>query len=168
MSTTPEYTVLERLTLPASEPAAGEARRWLRKVVGEHPRLDDAVMLLSEAVGNSVLHTDSPVIGIVVLVDRDGDLMVEVIDRGSATVPTVAAAADDPLAESGRGLRLIRALSARWGFAEEPPYCLLWFLLTPHPEPGASSSDRDGTRFRSRRPRRVPGEAVGNGQSYGL
>ncbi len=148
MSTTPEYTVLERLTLPASELAAGEARRWLRKVVGEHPRLDDAVILLSEAVGNSVLHTDSAVIGIVVLVERQGDLMIEVIDSGSATVPTVAASAD-PLAESGRGIRLIRALSARWGFAEEPPHCLLWFLLTPHagpPAPSRSPRVRRGLR----------------------
>ena len=109
--------------------------------MGGHPRRDDAVTLLSEAVGNSVLHTASAVIGIVVLVERDGDLMIEVIDEGSGTVPSVAAGAGDPLSESGRGIRMIRALAARWGFVEESPHCLLWFVLSPYAEADPPSAD---------------------------
>jgi anti-sigma regulatory factor (Ser/Thr protein kinase) len=123
--------MLEKAVFPATEAAVGEARRWMRKILHGHPRCDDAVLLLSEAFTNSVVHTRSPVIGTVVLMEEDGCVQIEVIDDGADTMPSACRHSPDDLAESGRGVRLIRALSSRWGFSEENPRCVVWFALDP-------------------------------------
>ncbi|MEV7966853.1 ATP-binding protein [Sphaerisporangium sp. NPDC088356] len=132
--------LLEKAVFRAGEVNVGEARLWIRKVLDGHPRCDDAVLLLSEAMTNSVVHTNSPVIGVVVLMEEDGRVQIEVIDDGAATLPSACChSPDDPddpddpdgLAESGRGIRLIRTLSSRWGFSEEDPRCVVWFVLDP-------------------------------------
>ncbi|WP_405146686.1 ATP-binding protein [Sphaerisporangium sp. NBC_01403] len=134
MSTGTDIRLLEKAVFPATETAVGEARRWIRKILDGQSRCDDAVLLLSEAMTNSVVHTKSPVIGTVVLIEKDGRVQVEVIDDGAETLPSVPSAgchSPDDLAESGRGIRLIRALSSRWGFSEESPRCVVWFALDP-------------------------------------
>ncbi|MEZ0072585.1 ATP-binding protein [Planotetraspora sp. GP83] len=131
MTTVPEILLLERATFPATEASVGKARRWVRKLLDGHPRRDDAVLLLSETMTNAVVHTRSAAIGAVVLVERDGRVQVEVIDEGSETLPSVCGHPRDDLAEYGRGIRLLRALSSQWGFIEESPHCVVWFALAP-------------------------------------
>jgi Anti-sigma regulatory factor (Ser/Thr protein kinase) len=111
--------------------AAGEARRWLRLVLDGHPRRDDAVLLLSEAFTNAVVHTRSSRVEVTVLPGEDGIVTVQVADQGSDTFPFACGCARDPLAESGRGVALIRSRATRWGFAEEPAGGVLWFELGP-------------------------------------
>ncbi|RCG29340.1 ATP-binding protein [Sphaerisporangium album] len=127
----PETRLLERAAFTAAQASVGEARRWLRKMIGGHPRCDDAVLLLSETFTNSVVHTRSAAIGVVLLVDVNDGLQVEVVDEGAETSPCVCRHSGDDLAESGRGIRLLRALSDRWGFIEEHPRCVVWFVLGP-------------------------------------
>src|SRR5690554_5376521 len=55
----PYYRLLDRAAFASAKASVGEARRWLSKVLERHPRRDDAVILLSEAVTNSVVHTRS-------------------------------------------------------------------------------------------------------------
>ncbi len=129
--TTPEIRLLEKAAFLAGATSAGEARRWLGKILDGHPRRDDAVLLLSEAITNALVHTTSPVIGAVVFVEEDGCVQVEVVDDGAETVPSVCRHSPGDLTESGRGIRLIRALSSRWGFIEERPRCVVWFALGP-------------------------------------
>ncbi len=131
MSTGTDIRLLEKAVFPATETAVGEARRWLRKILDGRPRCDDAVLLLSEAMTNSVVHTRSQVIGVVVLIEDDGCVQIEVIDDGAETLPSACCHSPDDLTESGRGIRLIRALSSRWGFSEENPRCVVWFALGP-------------------------------------
>ena len=127
----PYYRLLDRAAFASAKASVGEARRWLSKVLERHPRREDAVILLSEAVTNSVVHTRSAAIEVTVHADVDGRLLVTVTDEGADTVPGIPAQpADDPSA-SGRGVPLIRALSARWGFTEERSRCSLWFVLKP-------------------------------------
>jgi anti-sigma regulatory factor (Ser/Thr protein kinase) len=131
----PAIRLMRRTAFPATGESVGAARRWLRGILDGHPRCDDAVLLLSEAVANSIVHTRSAAIGAVVLVERRNRLQIEVIDEGGTTWPSVCRCArgtgPEPAAETGRGIGLIRALSSQWGFSEERPHCVLWFTLDP-------------------------------------
>ncbi|MFC4535011.1 ATP-binding protein [Sphaerisporangium dianthi] len=126
----------ESAVFPSTEASVGEARRWSRKILGDHPRLDDAVLLLSEIFTNAVTHAASPEIHVTVLTGWDRSVEVKVTDRGTATVPCACRAPADPLAERGRGIRLVRELSRRWRFLKDATGCTVWFILDPYEPPG--------------------------------
>lgn len=73
---------------------------------------DVAVLCLSELVTNAIIHTRPSCAVRMVL--HDGVLSVRVRDGGTSVGQPVRPD-DDPLAVHGRGLRLVEALSARWG-----------------------------------------------------
>ncbi|GII84878.1 hypothetical protein Ssi03_28680 [Sphaerisporangium siamense] len=125
----------ESAVFPGREVSAGEARRWLRKILADHPRRDDAVLLFSEIFTNAVAHTASPRIPVTVLVEWDGTVQVKVTDQGGATAPCPCRAAPDALTEHGRGITLVRALSRRWGFIKDTTGCTVWFTLAPQSPP---------------------------------
>ncbi|MEO3813653.1 ATP-binding protein [Sphaerisporangium sp. B11E5] len=132
----------ETAAFPATGPSISEARRWLGELLEGHPRLDDAVLLLSEAMTNSLVHTDSAAIGVTITTELNGDVRIEVSDEGAQTLPALHPHSDDEPSPSGRGIRLIRALSSRWGFAEQRPQSVLWFVLGPHSEEEISRTPR--------------------------
>jgi anti-sigma regulatory factor (Ser/Thr protein kinase) len=78
-----------------------------------------ALLLVSELVTNSVRHSGSAVPSGVVTVRMAagaGVVRVEVTDRIGDGVPVLPPAASaDGQAEGGRGMRLVEALSERWG-----------------------------------------------------
>ena len=108
-------TVTERaeLTLPMSSESPAAAREFARRSgCSEHAHevLDDALLLISELVTNSVLHGGPP---IVLAIECDGGgLQVRVRD-GASDLPTPRPAGDDD--ESGRGLSLVELLTDTWG-----------------------------------------------------
>ncbi|MEV7966924.1 ATP-binding protein [Sphaerisporangium sp. NPDC088356] len=130
----------ETAAFPATEASVGEARRWLSKILDGHTCCDHAVWLLSEAATNSVAHTGSAVVGVTVAIEENGDVRVEVADEGAPTIPSIPPHPGDDLAASGRGIRLIRALASSWGFTEERPRCVVWFVLSPRDLDWASES----------------------------
>ena len=110
------------LRLPFSPESAGEARRrfaaWLsEQSPASAPReewRDDVLLVLSELVGNSVRHA-SPLPGDAVEVGwtcRDDGLDVAVRDGGAPQLPQ--ARSPEPMATSGRGLKVVDALAERW------------------------------------------------------
>jgi anti-sigma regulatory factor (Ser/Thr protein kinase) len=115
--------------LPKDTNSPAAARRFLRQATcPEHAGhvLEDAVLLVSEVVTNSVVHGGPP---IVVAVDCDSTegLQVRVRD-GSRELPKprVAESTD----ESGRGLGLLELLSDDWGVETEPgDGKQVWFVL---------------------------------------
>jgi anti-sigma regulatory factor (Ser/Thr protein kinase) len=95
---------------------------------------DVALLLTSELVANSVEHSGSAVAGGVVTVTvaaGDKVVRVEVTDRSGDGVPVLrpASGAADGEAESGRGMRLVDALSARWGYQRGGGLATTWFEL---------------------------------------
>ena len=77
------------------------------------------VLLLSDLVTNSVRHSGSGLPGQTVTVtvcSEGGIIRVEVIDRSGPTVPVLKPG--DVEAEDSRGLGLVDALAARWGFEQ--------------------------------------------------
>jgi anti-sigma regulatory factor (Ser/Thr protein kinase) len=106
------------LKVPFQAPSASlvrhELKGWLqeRGLTGE--RLDDARVVVSELVGNSVRHAHPlPINHLTVswFVDDD-DLVISVSDGGSGTSPHSVSVGEG--AVSGRGLAIVDALVERW------------------------------------------------------
>ena len=89
------------------------------------------MLLLSELVTNSVRHSASGLPGrmVTVTILAVGDVTrVQVTDMSGTTVPTLRPGASG-LAGGGRGLHLVDALAARWGFEHDGGHTTTWFEL---------------------------------------
>ena len=107
--------------------ASGTARDFTRQILGSWglPGLaEDAVVIVSELVTNALRHGARGSNGRVrdgsgpervelILLRRPGQMVCAVTDRG-AEPPVLAR--PDPSAEEGRGLRVVEALAATWGW----------------------------------------------------
>jgi anti-sigma regulatory factor (Ser/Thr protein kinase) len=112
--------------LPVSHLSPVQARAFLRAAscpVHHSALVQDAMLLTSELVTNSILHGGPP---LVVAVDCDGERLKLRVRDGSSDVPSPRAAA--PGDESGRGLALVAALSDEWGIDPEPDGKYMWFV----------------------------------------
>ena len=88
---------------------------------------DVAELVVSELVSNAFRHGTGVAIG-VRLVLSGGLLTVNVWDANGAAFPALAAM--DSLAENGRGLALVDALSESWGsFPAKPDGKVVWSTL---------------------------------------
>ena len=104
-----------RFALDVHAPAA--ARSVVAECLGERvtPRvLDDALLLATELVANSVRHSDMPAsAGVVVAITlTSASVRIDVDDPGSGGA--IAPRAPDP-DSGGFGLNLVQTLSERWG-----------------------------------------------------
>jgi anti-sigma regulatory factor (Ser/Thr protein kinase) len=89
------------------------------------------VLLLSELVTNSVRHSASGLPGrtVTVTVLSGGDVTrVQVTDMSGTTVPALRHPVSG-MAGGGRGLHLVDALAARWGFEQDGGHTTSWFEL---------------------------------------
>ena len=116
--------------LPSRPESAGTARRLTQIVVLRHwglsPKLtEDAVLLVSELVGNAVRHTGARVFGLR-MKRRRGWIRVEVRDP-SRGLPCLMPVQEMDL--SGRGLFLVDKLSDRWGVDLLPRGKTTWFEM---------------------------------------
>jgi len=112
-------SVCRLVSLDGCERAEWQAREAVRDTCSEAlgARLPDALLVVSELVANAVSHT----MGVTGLMLRsDGGITkLTVLDRGgTSSRPRIADA--DPLAESGRGMRLVDALADSWHTRLEP------------------------------------------------
>jgi len=106
------------LNLPFSSESAGTARRalvsWLTHQGSPESVIDDARLIATELVANAVRHA-GPLRNATLLVRwrREGsELLLSVCDGGSDTRPEMLSVPAE--SESGRGLAIVQALSARW------------------------------------------------------
>ncbi|GAB2848027.1 hypothetical protein GCM10027176_59340 [Actinoallomurus bryophytorum] len=118
--------MLGSITLPRRAAEVASARRFVAKTLGDRPETATALLLTSEAVTNSVIHTDGPTVTVVVIEIPTG-LRLEITDGGAATVPTIHGGCD--LREDRRGVFLLRQLSARCGFNADESGLTYWFEL---------------------------------------
>jgi anti-sigma regulatory factor (Ser/Thr protein kinase) len=126
-----EATARAELLLPVESTSPAIARRFAaRSGCREHgvDLLDDALLLISELVTNSVLHGGPP---IVLAVDCDGRGLRVTVRDGGPTMPARRTA--DAAAVSGRGMSLVDLLSSTWGVAPvadaHGPGKEVWFEL---------------------------------------
>lgn len=109
--------------------APGHARRFLADVlcpIHATRVLDEALLLVSELVGNAVRHGLPPV---EVDVRCDGGDMLEVRVRDSLTAQPKLKHVDLD-SEGGRGIALVDLLSDQWGTEPEPGGKVVWFRLS--------------------------------------
>jgi anti-sigma regulatory factor (Ser/Thr protein kinase) len=123
-----------RFSLSASVQAAAEARGQLHTLVSVWAMrvdVDVLVLLASELITNAVTHAEADVeagvISVCVRCVRD-ELRVEVHD-GSPDMPVPTPLKVDDDAETGRGLMLVDALAAEWGFYRTPGGKAVYFTL---------------------------------------
>jgi CheY-like chemotaxis protein len=112
--------------LPAAPQAASEARRLLRDIVAEDDCgiIDNAELLVSELVTNSVVHaSSSPTVDIQVTATS---VRVEVRDD-DPTLPEIHQ--PDPERTGGRGLFLVDQIASRWGVEPSGDGKVVWFEL---------------------------------------
>ena len=102
------------------------ARRFAEQVLTtRHPRLEDALVIVSELASNAVRHAAS---GFRLAVDQaDHHVRIEVADQGAGW-PTPTTTAPMPT-YGGMGLHLVEALADRWGATERPDGKLVWAEL---------------------------------------
>ena len=109
-NTLPEW----RTTFRVDAEKLDGARRRLQRLISELPLSDDDLFDMNlasgEAVGNAVDHTcaDGVLVTVAAYADR---VVVDVADCGEGFLPGGCGCGDDPCAERGRGLKLMRLLA---------------------------------------------------------
>src|SRR4051794_14041721 len=110
------------------------ARHALEELAGElDPAvMDDARLLVTELVTNSVRHGNGETVRLILDVPQPDRLRCEVIDDGHGFLPIARAA--DSTDEGGWGLYLVEKLAETWGVREGSTH--VWFELNA-PDAGA-------------------------------
>ena len=116
-----------RRVFPGRDDQVREVRRWLAGLLPGAPERDDVVVVAVELVTNAIRHTASGRGGLVMVeVTWCGPVLrVAVADDGAAGGPRLAAGAGG-LAECGRGLHLVRALTGSTGVSGDHRGRLVW------------------------------------------
>jgi len=99
-------------------------------------RAGDAAVVVSELVTNSVLHSDAPgEIPIEVGIEfSDGELCVEVCDRGRGRAGKSVQAGSSTTGAGGMGLAIVGALADAWGVGGNGETCV-WARFQGRTEP---------------------------------
>lgn len=112
--------------LPHSSTSVRQARSQLAAALYERDVLgslvDDAVLILSEFVTNSLRHAralNSGMIRIAWELTGEGLLRIEVTDGGGTTRPSTKPYSMSVSAHAGRGLEIVDRLADRWGSQRE-------------------------------------------------
>lgn len=117
--------MVRRVELNRDERAPAAARETvedLRPVLGDSA-VEDARLLLSEVVTNSVLHGEGETITVLLDSGRPGLLRCEVIDDGNGFVPRGRGGRS----VGGWGLELVDRLAVSWGVETGSTH--VWFEL---------------------------------------
>ncbi len=125
------------LSVPGRPDQVHAARVFTSEALGDdHPCALVAVLLVSELVTNSVVHSDSRLPGgmITVSVTSAGPdaIRVEIRDAGGPTLPFLKEAGD-VAAEGGHGLQLVDRLAARWDYCRDTAGLTTWFVVCAEP-----------------------------------
>lgn len=105
------------------------ARRFVRATLAGHTAVDDAELLTSELVTNSVQHAADAAVITVSITRRGTVVHVDVVDDGTTGLPHWREVRG--FDEGGRGFHLVNAIAHRWGFLREHGGTCVWFELAP-------------------------------------
>lgn len=123
-------TTQARQSWDAAASTVPQARRLVREVLtssGQAPLVESAELIVSELVGNVVLHVGGSVELAVTVVSAD-EVVLEVSD-GSPLSPHLRVFSRT--SSTGRGMRLVHSLSAEHGVRPWRTGKTIWVRLTP-------------------------------------
>ena len=120
-------SVIRTLDIPRDDRAPKVARQAFSDLAAglDHGVVEDARLLLSELVSNSVRHGAGDSVCVIVDVRSPRRLRCEVIDQGSGFLPLARPAGSQE--DGGWGLHLVESLSESWGVREGSTH--VWFEL---------------------------------------
>jgi anti-sigma regulatory factor (Ser/Thr protein kinase) len=121
-TTAAETTSLIAITLPSTRYTPRMARYYVRAALRDQDLGDyatDAAAVTSELVTNAIIHTDAETIGLELTCLEGATEVTIVVTDPCSRPPVMVPAGED--AEHGRGLRLVEALSTRWGWTPQGP-----------------------------------------------
>jgi len=127
---------MSSVTVPHERSSVRAARHALAAELAAHgidrQMRDDAVLVLSELVSNSIKHAAPLPSGDISLrwSIRQDRLHLEITDGGGQTRPQAAVAAVSSL--GGRGLDIVRSICSAWGVTEEGEAVTVWADLPRH------------------------------------
>jgi serine/threonine-protein kinase RsbW len=110
-----------RVRLAGVPESVGEARRRVRDAIsawGVPADVDAAVLVASELVTNAIRHGAGGTVTLAIRCTR-GQLRIDVFDT-SPEPPDLVESEPERLDEDGRGLVLVAALAATWGWYRTP------------------------------------------------
>ena len=126
-----ETTSLVAFTLPGTPYSVQMARFYVRAALGYHDLghyVADVEMVTSELVSNAIAHASAAAIDLALLrLEECGAVMVIVTDL-SPDPPVKRDPAEH--AEHGRGLHVVEALSAHWGWTPCEPGKAVYAIFT--------------------------------------
>jgi anti-sigma regulatory factor (Ser/Thr protein kinase) len=125
-----ETASLISLTLPSDKHSAPMARFCIRAALAHHNLGGfgvDAEMVTSELVTNAIEHAGAATLGLEVVHLGDSGMIAVIVTDSSADPPVRCDLADDT--EHGRGLHIVEALSAKWGWRPEGPGKAVYAIL---------------------------------------
>lgn len=120
------------VSLPGNPYSAQRARFYVRTALGYHDLDDyaeDVEAVTSELVSNAVTHTGARAFGLELLRLDDGSGVVVVVTDPCPLPPIMSDLTED--AEHGRGLQVVDALSACWGWAPQDSGKAVFAIVTP-------------------------------------
>lgn len=136
-----------RRVFPGQERQLGELRRWLAPLLPPGPARDDVTAVANELASNAIRHTRSGHGGqfAIEITWHGPTVRVAVADSGARAGPHLI---DDPTSEHGRGLLVVRGLSASTGVTGDHHGRLVWADIPVSGEPGsAQGRARAGSSF---------------------
>lgn len=134
--TEPADGPVRRLTVPGRADQVPRARAFIARALSARGFGSEIACLLgSELVANSVLHSDSRLPGglitVTVTAARE-EVLIEVTDDGAVGLPVLRGELVS-CTEQGRGLLLVAALSARWGYQRARGKLTTWVQVPAEP-----------------------------------
>ena len=130
-TTATETTPLIGFTLPGTPYSVQMARFYVRAALNYHDLADyaeDATEITSELVTNAITHAGAETVGLALARLQDPPALAVVVTDTSPEPPVKHPESDT--AESGRGLYLVEALSARWGWEPRETGKAVYAILT--------------------------------------
>jgi len=120
------------LIIPANPEAGATARRAVAGWMGGHPRIDDALLAVTELVNNAVVHGglhDGQVVTLL-LDSEDDHVRLTVRHAGPAfEVAPAPSPSTDP--DTSRGLAIVDRIADRWGVDSNATEVTAWFEMSP-------------------------------------
>jgi anti-sigma regulatory factor (Ser/Thr protein kinase) len=106
--------------------AVRDARELVRTTLDGRPAevIDAAELMISELASNCVRHAQTE---FEVRICAKDEVRIEVRDRGEGSPRVLSPGVREP---SGRGLRIVEAMSRRWGVIPEATGKVVWFTIS--------------------------------------
>jgi anti-sigma regulatory factor (Ser/Thr protein kinase) len=129
-TTATQTTSLIAFMLPSTPYSVQMARFYIRAALTYHGLGDfseDAETVTSELVTNAIKHAGAPKFGLQVMRLAGSGAVAVIVTDPSPKPPVKRDPAEDT--EHGRGLNIVEALSARWGWRPEDPGKAVYAIL---------------------------------------